>query len=165
MKRLKLVCLSLLCSASLPAMAQLGLGQTSSVRAGVFFPTSGEGRDIGSTWTTFGLDARILRLRPPGIGLGAGLETSIDYLSRGGSWHAPLMLNARLELGENSFAGGAGVAFGRARGERERVDTVFQLSARRNILGGPLPAFVEGRYYFSARPSLRGLTVMVGVRF
>ncbi len=143
------------------AMGQLGVGPVSGVRAGLFFPTQS---GSSGTWFAFGADTRFAGLKVPGLPLGAAVEGSIDYYSKGGSRNIPVLLNFRASFGKNSVALGVGPGFSRVSGG-ESVGLDFALSARTSLSTGPLPLFIEGRYYMASRAAVRGFAVMLGIRF
>jgi len=142
------------------AQAQLGVGQFSSVRGGFFFPTNGGSK----TGFAFGVDSRFVGLKIPVLGVGTSIEGSIDYVSAGSNHNIPVLIGARVGAGQTSFGVGAGVGFSHV-GNGDSVDYNMAFSVRQGLSTGPLPLYLEGRYYYSSRASVRGFAVMVGLRF
>jgi hypothetical protein len=144
------------------ASAQLGIGPLSSVRAGVLFPTQ---NSSSGTFFEFGADTRMGGLHIPGAGIGGSLEGSIDYYQSNGNRNIPVLLNARASFGKTSFAIGGGLGFSRVAGSGESVGFDAEFSARTQLSTGPLPLYLEARYNHSARRAVRGVAVMLGLRF
>lgn len=140
------------------ASAQMGIGSFSSVRGGIFFPS----QSGNSTGWALGVDTRILGFGVKGVGL--SLEGSADYYQNGGNHNIPILLGLRFTADQTSFAVGAGVGFSHVNGG-ESADYNMALSVRQMLSKGPLPFFLEGRYYYSTRDAVRGFGVMVGLKF
>ncbi len=142
------------------ASAQLGVGPLSSVRGGVFFGTNGGSR----TGWAVGADTKFVGLKLPFLGVGASLEGSVDYYQVGSNHNIPVLLGARFTQGMTSFGIGAGVGFSHV-SSGESVDFNMAFSVRQSLSKGPLPLFLEGRYYYSSRNAVSGIALMLGLRF
>lgn len=144
-----------------------------SVRAGLIFPMSGYGRDVGSTW--FGIGGEF-KVRDMGFGtmdrgMASHLSVSLDWYGKGEASAVPLLLNWVANQNQIYWTAGAGLAFTRdeeivggvARG-RNRTNLAFTLGVGYNFQTGTNPFFVEGRFMGNSNSNLNALGAYVGVR-
>jgi hypothetical protein len=139
-----------------------------SARIGLFLPTATEARDISSSWINFGVDYKLstLSLKIPGVDMQSYFSISADYYTHSGDNDLPVALNYNLRQGSIVYSAGIGPEFRNAgdltstgTGLGEQIGVAFDLGT------GPLPIFIQGKYYFSSKPELSGFGLYVGVRF
>ncbi len=139
-----------------------------SVRLGLFLPTSSDARIISSSWINFGADYKLstLSFKIPGVDLQSYFSVSADYFTHSGDNDLPVALNYNLRQGSIVYSAGIGPEFRNAGdltstgvGLGEQIGVSFDLGA------GPMPIFIQGKYYFSSKPELSGFGVYVGVKF
>jgi len=139
-----------------------------SVRAGWFWPSSTEATDLGNNWFGLGLDYKLntLSAKAPVVGTQAYFGISADYYSRGGDNDLPVALTYNIKQSGFLFSAGIGPDFvnagditGNSVGISEQVGVGY------DILPGPVPVFIQAKYYFASKPELSGLGVYLGVRF
>ena len=139
-----------------------------SVRVGLFTPTSSEAGDISKNWVDFGLDYKLnaLSFKIPGVGLQSYFGISADYYSHSGDNDLPVALTYNLRQGSLIYFGGIGPEFRNA-GDLTGTGTGLgeQLGLSYEFGSGPIPLFVQAKYFFSSRPELSGLGLYVGARF
>lgn len=111
MKRLAVVALSVVALSSYGA-AQVTKPLGLSVRAGILWPTSDYGRDVGRTWFGIGADYKIMDLPNASEELTSRLSISIDYYGKGEASAVPVLLNYTGTTKEGFyFTGGIGFSF------------------------------------------------------
>lgn len=139
-----------------------------SLRIGTFLPTSSDARNVSNSWLNFGADYKInsLNYKVPGIGLQSYFSISADYYSHSGDNDLPIALNYNLRQGGLVASAGIGPEFrnagdltGTGTGIGEQLGVAFDLGS------GPVPIFIQAKYFISSRPELSGLGLYVGVRF
>ena len=139
-----------------------------SVRLGLFAPTSSDASDISRHWVDFGLDYKlnILAFKVPGVDLKSYFSISADYYSHSGDNDLPVALNYNLRQGSIIYSAGIGPEFRNA-GDLTGTGTGIgeQLGISYEFGSGPLPIFLQAKYFISSRPELSGLAGFVGVRF
>ena len=144
-----------------------------SVKAGIVFPTSGYGRDIGRTWFGVGADYKLMDAN---FGMtdrsSSGMLTlSADYYGKGAASAVPILVNYVGMQNEFYFTVGAGLAFtrdeelvGGVMQGRNKTNFAYQFGIGYNFQSGANPLFVEGRYLGNSNTRLSALGVYVGVR-
>lgn len=154
-----------------PAQATKPMGL--SVRAGIVFPTSGYGRDIGRTWFGVGADYKLMDAN---FGMtdrsSTGILTlSADYYGKGEASAVPILINYVGMQNEFFYTVGAGLAFTRdeelvggvLRG-RNKTNFAYQFGLGYNFQSGSNPLFVEGRFLGNSNSRVNALGLYVGVR-
>lgn len=147
--------------------AQISPTNVSSVRAGVFFPSDSRSRNVSETWFAAGVDFRVPfpGISVPGTGASAWLSFSADYYERGGNRSIPLIASYNIRVQKFTYSAGVGASFYRLAGGDERISLDFSASLSYALVDAPLPVYLQARYYQGPRDELRGIAVMVGVRF
>jgi hypothetical protein len=139
-----------------------------SVRVGAFLPTSSQAGDIGKTWIAFGADYKLntLALKVPGVDLQSYFAISADFYSHSGDSDLPVALTYNLRQSQIVYTAGIGPEFRNA-GDLTSTGTgiAAQLGLAFEFGTGPLPLFVQAKYFISSRPELSGLGLFVGARF
>ncbi len=139
-----------------------------SLRIGDVFPSSTDATSLGHNWFAFGLDYKInsLSASAPVVGTQSYFGLSADFYSHGGDNDLPVALTYNVRQSGLVFSAGIGPDFrnagdltGTGVGLGEQVGVAY------DVTSGPLPIFLEAKYFFSSRPELSGLGVYVGVRF
>lgn len=156
-------------SASAQATKPMGL----SVRAGIVFPTSGYGREVGRTWFGVGAEYKISDANFGTMDRGSsGIVTlSVDYYGKGAATSVPVLVNYVGMQNEFFYSVGAGLAMTRDeevvagvnRG-RNRTNFAYQFGLGYNFQSGSNPLFVEGKYLGNSNSKLNAFGVYVGVR-
>ncbi len=150
--------------ASACASAQVpGLEKLNSVRLGLFLPSGSEARDAGKAWTSFGADfdlKSLLKLGP----IENTVVLSVDYYERGGVRSLPISANYKWTALQFYGYVGAGFGFHRSGGS-DSSGVGFQAGVGMPLGIGPLPTFVEAKYFQSSDANVRGLAVYVGMKF
>lgn len=170
---LKVAMAAAITTLAVPLFAQESKPVGLSVRAGLIFPTSGYGRDVGRTW--FGVGGEF-KVRDMGFGtmdrgMASHLSVSLDWYGKGEASAVPLMLNWVGNQNQIYWSAGAGLAFTRdeetvggvVRG-RNRTNFGFTLGVGYNFQTGTNPFFVEGRFWGNSNSNLNALGAYVGVR-
>lgn len=162
-----------LCGLAIPAMAQETKPVGLSVRAGLVFPTSGYGRNVGNTWLGVGAEFKV---KDMGIGsmdraMMSHLSVSLDWYGKGEASSMPILVNWVGNQNEMYYSAGAGFAFTRDRvlvagipTGRNKTSFAYSLGVGYNFSRGAMPFFVEGRYHGSSNSRLNALGAYVGVR-
>lgn len=162
---MKLIALLSVVAMSSVVVAQLPtLDKLNAVRGGIFMPATGDGRSQGSTWTSFGVDfdvTRFLKLGP----LENTMFLSIDFYERGSARNLPISLNYKWSALSVYGYVGAGIGFHRGPTGGESAGLGFQAGVGLPFGIGPLPTFVEAKYFLSPHDSTRGIGLYLGVRF
>lgn len=156
-----------------PTMAQTTKPVGLSVRAGLVFPTSGYGRDIGRTW--FGLGGEF-KLMDANFGMkdrnSTGIVTlSADYYGKGAASAVPVLVNYVGMNNEWFYSFGAGLAItrdetlvGGALTGRNRTNFAYQLGFGRNFQSGANPLFAEAKFFGNSNSNLNGIGLYIGIR-
>ncbi len=141
-----------------------------SVRAGLFFPTSGDARDEGQTWISGGLDYKLgdLKFGNNRPGYSSHYSISADYYGKGDFRNIPVLLNWVARNDQFYYSAGAGVGFARfpdsATTTRSKTIFSYALAVGYDFQKGTTPIFVEGRYMGASESKLAGFGVFLGVR-
>ncbi len=152
-----------------PATAQETKPMGLSIKAGIVFPTSSYGRDVGNSW--FGVGAEY-KLKDMAFGTmdraqGAHLSLSADWYGKGEASSFPVMLNYVATQNEMYWMAGAGLAFTRdddAGSGNNKTSIAYGFGVGYNFQSGQNPFFVEARYLGSGRSQLNVFGAYVGVR-
>lgn len=145
-----------------------------SVRAGLIFPTSGFGRDLGRTWFGIGgeykvKDARYGEVNP---GFSGMITLSADYYGKGSGSSVPVLLNYVGMQNEFFYSAGAGLAMTRDQvaaagggfNSRNKTNFAYQFGAGYNFQSGTNPLFVEVKYWGNGNSNLNAFGAYVGIR-
>ncbi|HWD39046.1 MAG TPA: hypothetical protein VG944_09385 [Fimbriimonas sp.] len=148
------------------AMAQGPNPTGLSARVGIFLPTS----DVGSsTWYAFGIDYKLnsLPASVPGSGMAAYWGLSADYYAWGGDTNVPVVINYNLKSGPLTYSLGAGIDFFNVPDFNDGSGTGFDLQAGVGYQFGmgPLPFFLQAKYFLASRDHLRGFGIYAGIHF
>ena len=139
-----------------------------SVRLGLFLPTSSQAGDISKNWVDFGIDYKLnmLSFKVPGVDLKSYFGISADYYSHSGDNDLPVALTYNLRQGSIIYSAGIGPEFRNA-GDLTGTGTGLgeQLGISYEFGTGPMPIFLQAKYFISSRPELSGLAGFIGVRF
>ena len=160
---------------AVPAAAQTTKPIGLSVRAGVIFPTSSFGRDIGRNWFGVGGEFRVAdaNFGTTDRGTTSFLTVSADYYGKGSASAVPILLNFVSMTNEFYFTGGIGVAFTRDTAGvgvppistgRNRTNVGYQLGVGYNFQQGQNPLFVEAKFWGNGNSNLNAIGLYVGVR-
>ena len=159
--------------ASVGATAQTTKPMGLSVRAGIAFPTSGYGRDIGRTWFGVGAEYKISDANFGTMDRGSsGIVTlSVDYYGKGAASSVPILINYVGMQNEFFYSVGAGLAMtrdeelvGGVNRGRNRTNFAYQFGVGYNFQSGSNPLFVEGKYLGNSNSRLNAFGLFVGVR-
>lgn len=141
-----------------------------SVRAGIFFPSSSAGRDVGKSWFGGGADFKIRDMSLGTVGANsssADLTVSLDYYGKGNASTVPVLLNFVGHNNEMYYTVGAGVGFNRlpngGGGTDNNARLSYQFGIGYNFQQSHTPLFVEARYWGNAQSDLNGVAVYVGI--
>jgi len=154
-----------------PANAQYQKPIGLSVRAGMFFPSNGDARNIeGQSWFAGGLEYKIkdLKYNSSDPKYTAMLTASLDYYGKGSFTQVPLLLNYVAHMDQFYWTGGAGVGFGRVpSGTGATTDTEFayQMGIGYDFVKSQMPFFLELKYFGSSESKLNGFGIYGGLRF
>lgn len=156
---------------AVPAMAQevkpLGL----SVRAGLFLPQSGAGKDQGKQWFGFGASYKIkdMEFGTYDRGYASQLDVSLDYYSKGDLSSMPVLANYVMRQNQIFYSVGAGVSFAKVYDNRpntkNRMLFAYQLGVGYDFVQSQTPFFVEAKYFGTTKSELNGFGLYVGARF
>jgi len=139
-----------------------------SGRVGIFWPSAGSARDLGTTWFAFGADYKLntIPVSIPGSGLQSYLSLSGDYYAHGGNRDMPFALNFNVRQNQFVFSAGIGPDFRNSGdltstgvGIGEQIGVTYELG---NM---PTPMFIQAKYFMASKPELSGLAAYVGIRF
>jgi len=139
-----------------------------SARLGAFFPTNSSASDLGRSWVAFGLDFKLRQLnaKVPVTGTQSYFGISADYYAHGGDNDIPVALTYNLRQAPFTFSAGIGPDF---RDASDLVDTGVgfseQVGVAYDISKGPMPIFIQAKYFFASKPELSGIGVYIGARF
>lgn len=157
-------------SAAVPALAQETKPVGLSLRAGLFFPSSGDARDVGNTWFIGGAEYKLQGLNLGTTGADSStqsLSISADYYSKSNVSNVPVLLNLTGRNSELFYSIGAGLGFNRIPdglgGTESRVRFAGQVGVGYDFMQGRSPLFVEGKYFFNQKSDLNGFAVYVGI--
>lgn len=149
-------------AASAQSNGPLGL----SPRVGLFLPTSS---DAGGAFFAVGLDYKLnsLPASVPGTGLIGYWGLTADYYTRGGNSNLPVVINYNLRSGALVYSLGAGVEFYNLNDVNNSSGTGFDAQAgiAYDFSTGPIPIFLQAKYFFASHDSNRGFGLYAGVRF
>lgn len=162
------------------AMASSAVAQTSnpiglSVRAGIVFPTSSFGRDIGKQWLGVGAEFKLkdMNYGTMNRATNSHLSISADYYGKGDGSAVPVLVNFVGTQNEFFYSVGAGVAFTRdtdlegvpaVTTNRNRTNFAYQFGLGYNFQQGSNPLFLEAKFWGNSNSNLNAFGVYVGVR-
>lgn len=156
--------------AATSALAQESKPVGLSVRAGLFFPSSSNARDIGKSWFAGGADFRLKDMNLGTTGASsssAELTVSADYYGKDNATTVPVLLNFVGHNNETYYTAGVGVGFNRfpdtAGGTNNTTRLAYQIGLGYNFQQGKSPLFLEARYWGSSNSDLNGVAVYVGI--
>ena len=157
-------------AAATACIAVAGAQTTSglSVRAGYFFPSNSQASNLGANWFGFGADLKLSTLSAsvPVVGTQAYFGISADYYSHGSDNDLPVALTYNIRQSGFVFSAGIGPDFRNASDLTDAgVGIGEQISVAYDIFPGPIPLFLQGKYYFSSKPELSGFALYLGARF
>lgn len=167
----KIMIVALAALAAVPALAQETKPLGVSLRAGIFFPSDKDVRDIvGKTFFAGGLEYKLrdLNLGNMDTGYSGALSISADYYGKSDASSIPVLLNYVGMSNEFFYSAGIGVAF-----TKTTVGTVdesksrlgYQFGIGYNFNTGKTPFFLEAKYFgVSGRSELNGFAIYAGVR-
>ena len=139
-----------------------------SVRVGLFLPSNSDASNVGKTWLGLGADYKLsmLAFKIPGVDLQSYFGVSADFYTHGGDNDLPVAFTYNLRQGSVVYSAGIGPEF-RNSGDLTStgVGIAEQLGVAFEFGNGPLPLFVQAKYFISSRPELGGLGLFVGARF
>lgn len=159
--------------AAVTATAQTTKPMGLSVRAGLVWPTSGYGRNIGRTWFGIGGEYKISDANFGTMDRGSSgiFSVSVDYYGKGAASAVPILFNYVGMKNEMYYTFGAGLAItrdeelvGGVMQGRNKTNFAYQLGIGYNFQSGTNPLFVEGRYFGNGNTNLNGIGVFVGIR-
>lgn len=137
-----------------------------SIRAGLFFPQSGDARSAeGDSWFAGGLEFKVRDLNWQGMGDGyqGHLSVSLDMIGKGDIKNVPLLLNYTARANEWYYTAGLGVSFSGFDG-KDRTRLAYQLGAGYDFTQGRTPFFLEAKYWGSSKSEFTGFAVYAGIR-
>jgi hypothetical protein len=144
-----------------------------AIRIGNMYPSTGTARDQGDVWTHVGAEFTLtgLKLGIGPVGASTHLSLSADGYQRGDLGALPVLLNVRTESNRLFFSAGAGLSFNReikgsgiSQEEEDRVRLAYQVGAGWVFRGGPMPMFLEIKYFGNAYDDLNGFALCFGIR-
>lgn len=140
-----------------------------SVRAGLIFPTSGFGRDLGRTWFGIGGEFKLKDVAFGEVNAGSNsmLTLSADYFGKGNGSSVPVLLNYVATKNEMFYSVGAGISMTKdvdAGKSRSKTNIAYQLGIGYNFQQGSNPLFVEAKYWGNGNSNLSAFGVYVGIR-
>ncbi len=137
-----------------------------SIRAGLFFPQSGDSRNAeGDSWFAGGVEFKVRDLNWQGMGDGyqSHLSVSLDTIGKGEIKNIPLLLNYTARANEWYYTGGLGVSFSAFDGN-DRMRLAFQVGVGYDFTQGKTPFFLEAKYWGSGKSEFTGFGVYAGIR-
>jgi hypothetical protein len=152
--------------AAMPAMAEETKPMGLSIRAGVFFPSSGVAKAAGNTWFGGGLDYKIeTKVKGPKVeGMSTGFSLSADYLSKSSLHLIPVMVNYVASQNQVFYEAGIGAAFTND-GIENKTQFGYQLGLGYNLSQMKMPIFIEAKYFGTTGSSqFNGFAVFLGIR-
>lgn len=153
-----------------PALAQESRPLGLALRAGLFWPTNSNTRNMeGDTWFSLGAEYKIrdLSLATMDTGMPAALTLSLDYQGKGNFRHVPVLVNYVARNNQVFYSVGLGVGFTRVPivgGTDDKTRLAYQLGIGYDFQQGSTPVFVEAKYFGSSRSELNGFGFFLGVR-
>lgn len=154
------------------AVAQETKPANVSLRAGVFFPSKGETRDIGKSFFAGGIEFKFRDIATGSTdpAYTGALSLSLDYYGRNRFSAVPVLLNYVGRSNQFFYSVGAGVSFIHAdfRTGRDfnRTRFGYQLGLGYDFkTTGANPFFVEAKYFGSSETAANGFGLYLGVRF
>lgn len=157
-------------SAAVPALAQETKPVGLSLRAGLFFPTTGAAKDVGKTWFIGGAEYKLQGLNLGTSGAGSAnqaFSVSVDFYNKSNVSNVPVLLNYVGSNNELFYSIGAGIGFNRIPngngGTESKARFAGQVGIGYDFMQGKSPLFVEGKYFFNQKSDLNGFAVYVGI--
>lgn len=147
------------------ANAQQPLGVL--VRAGLYFPSSGTGSSLGTSWFTAGAELDLFKLKVAGVGpVSSRITVSVDTYTKGGGSSVPILLNYVGQADRIKYSAGAGVSIADLPGFNSSVRFAYQLSLGYELPAVGFPLLGEVRFFGvnGVGSALDGFAFTVGIR-